>query len=156
MVGILVSFWDGLFSGAMLVSGRVLRWLPGFLLSMRLPWLLFSHLWHLCGIFLLNDSSMAGSFWGPKWQFSSEQWPKWPNTYSSCLLCVYIYIFFLYNIRTCIHIYIHIWYILLSYIWWFCTIKPWLIRIRTLTTQDAENGSNDGIFQKMATGKPNH
>ena len=24
MVGILVSFWDGLFSGAMLVSGRVL------------------------------------------------------------------------------------------------------------------------------------
>ena len=25
MVGILVSFWDGLFSGAMLVSGRVMR-----------------------------------------------------------------------------------------------------------------------------------
>ena len=25
MVGILVSFWDGLFSGAMLVSGRVVR-----------------------------------------------------------------------------------------------------------------------------------
>ncbi len=24
MVGILVSFWDGLFSGAMLVSGRVM------------------------------------------------------------------------------------------------------------------------------------
>ena len=27
MVGILVSFWDGLFSGAMLVLGRVLLWL---------------------------------------------------------------------------------------------------------------------------------
>ena len=30
MVGILVSFWDGLFSGAMLVSGRVLVRSPFF------------------------------------------------------------------------------------------------------------------------------
>ena len=30
MVGILVSFWDGLFSGAMLVSGRVDEVQPDF------------------------------------------------------------------------------------------------------------------------------
>ena len=30
MVGILVSFWDGLFSGAMLVSGRVLNYIAPF------------------------------------------------------------------------------------------------------------------------------
>ena len=139
---------------------RCCRWLPGFLLSMRLPWLLFSHLWHLCGIELLQWQLNGWEFLGdlPKWQVPSEQWPKWPNTYSSCLLCIYIYYIYIWiYMYTYININIHnIWYILLSYIWCFCTIKPWIIRIQTLSTQDAENASNDGIFRKWppASTKP--
>ena len=42
MVGILVSFWDGLFSGAMLVSGSV----PSLISSHFLGWI-HSHFWEL-------------------------------------------------------------------------------------------------------------
>ena len=37
MVGILVSFWDGLFSGAMLVSGRVNIQFPAMMCRLESP-----------------------------------------------------------------------------------------------------------------------
>ena len=81
---------------------------------------LVASLRHFCS----SDSSMAGSFWGifhsDKFLQNSDQSDQTP-TVVAC--SVYIYIYILIYMYTYINIH-NIWYILLSHIWCFCTIKP--------------------------------
>ena len=64
MVGILLSYWDGLFSGAMLVSGRVM---------------LFSYRVYLVISFstgpLLGGWAPSGCMWLGSTEFIGHEWP---------------------------------------------------------------------------------